>query len=104
VLVTVRRKCIEGVIIWNPSGNRLNQLTHTEAGYEGATKVELKTDPCYLDLIKRAKYMVIDGVKCRLSTAPLLRGIGEQSILVVTLFAVSKPSPDSGETLTRGDN
>lgn len=99
VLVTTRRKCIEGIVIWNPSGDRMNSLTFTEAGFEGATKVEIKTDPCNLELIKNAKYVLIDGLKCKLSNPPIIRGLGEKDILIALFFTTDKPRKNSGERL-----
>jgi len=99
VLVTTRRKCIDGIVVWNPSGEKMNSLTFTEAGFEGATKVEIKTDPCNLDLIKNAKYVLIDGLKCKLSNPPIIRGIGEKDILVAQFFTTDKPRKNSGERL-----
>jgi hypothetical protein len=97
VLTTVRKRCITGIVIWDPSGDKMNSLTFTEAGYEGATRVEIKTDPCHLDIIKQAEYFVVDGVKCKLSNPPILRGIGDKHILIALLFTVDKPKLDSGE-------
>jgi len=97
VLTTVRRRCIQAIVIWNPTGDSLNNLTFVEAGYEGATRVELKTDPCNLELIKNCKYIVIDGIMCKLSNPPLIRGVGDKHLLAVQFFTVDKPKPDSGE-------
>jgi len=77
----------------------MNALTFTEAGFEGATRVEIKTDPCHLDLIKQSEYVVIDGIRCKLSNPPIIRGIGEKDILLAYFFTVDKPRLDSGETL-----
>lgn len=99
VLTTARRRCIEGIVIWNPGGDNMNSLTFTEAGFEGATKVEIKTDPCHLQLIKECKYVVIDGIRCRLSNPPILRGIGEQHILIALFFTSDKPKIGSGERI-----
>jgi len=99
VLTTTRRKCIEGIVIWNPSGDAMNSLTFTPAGFEGATRVEIKTDPCNLDSIKNAKYVLIDGLKCKLSNPPIIRGIGEKDILVAQFFTTDKPRKNSGEQL-----
>lgn len=97
VLVTSLRRCIEGMVIWNPQGNATNSLTFSEAGYEGATSVEIKTDVCYLDLIKEAKYVVIDGVQCKLINPPIIRGVGGKSVLIATFFTTRKPKLASGE-------
>lgn len=99
VLVTTRRRCINGIVIWNPSGDSMNSLTFTEAGFEGATRVEIKTDPCNLELIKNSKYVVIDGLKCRLSNPPIIRGIGSKDILIAQFFTTDKPKKNSGERL-----
>lgn len=96
VIITARRRCIEGMVIWNPQGNS-NSLSFGESGFEGATSVEIKTDVCHLDLIKEAKYVVIDGVYCRLSSPPIIRGVGGKSILIATFFTSDKPSKGSGE-------
>jgi hypothetical protein len=77
----------------------MNSLTFTQAGFEGATRVEIKTDPCYLDLIKQAERVVIDGINCKLSNPPIIRGIGGKQILVALFFTTDKPRIDSGETL-----
>jgi hypothetical protein len=97
VLTIVRKKCIEGIVIWNPAGDKMNSLTFTEAGYEGATKVEIKTDPCHLDLLRSCKYVVVDGIKCKPSNPPVLRGIGEKHLLVAQFFTNDKPKIGSGE-------
>ncbi len=99
VLTTVRKRCIQGIVIWNPAGDAMNSLTFTPAGFEGATRVEIKTDPCHLDLIKEAEYVVIDGIRCKLSNPPIIRGIGEKEILIAYFFTADKPRRDSGEEL-----
>lgn len=99
VLVTTRKKCINGIIIWNPSGDAMNALTFTQAGFEGATRVEIKTDPCNLELIKNAKYVLIDGLKCKLSNPPIIRGLGTKDVLVAQFFTTEKPRKNSGEQL-----
>jgi len=99
VLTTTRKKYIHGIVIWNPGGDVMNSLTFTEAGYEGATRVEVKMDPSYLNTIKNSKYVLIDGVKCKLSNPPIIRGIGEKHILIAQFFTTKKPGSDSGETI-----
>jgi len=99
VITTSRRRCIDGVIVWNPSGDKMNALTFTEAGYEGATVVEIKTDPCNLDIIKNSKFVIIDSIQCKLATPPILRGIGEKQILIAYFFTVNKPKKDNGERI-----
>lgn len=91
VLTTARRRCIDGIVIWNPSGDRMNDIAFTSAGHENAIKVEIKTDPCHMDLLKESKYVVIDGVRCKLSNPPTLRGIGDKHILIAWFFSVDSP-------------
>jgi hypothetical protein len=97
VRVVSRKRCIEGMVIWNPQGNATNSLTFSQAGMEGATSVEIKTDICYLDLIKESKYVVVDGIQCKLSNPPIIRGVGGKSVLIATFFTTRKPKLDSGE-------
>ena len=99
VLTTTVRKCIHAIVIWNPQGYATNAKTFSEAGWEGVTSAEIKTDKCHLDLIKRAKYVSIDGIKCQLSTGPLIRGIGGKAILVAQFVTMDKPRVGSGEEI-----
>jgi hypothetical protein len=99
VLTTSRRRCIDAIVIWNPAGDNMNSLTFGEPGFEGATRVELKTDPCHLDLIKQSVYAVIDGVQCKMSDPPIIRGMGDKHILIAHFFTTDKPKKDSGEYL-----
>ena len=99
VLTTSRRKKIHALVIWDPSGEGLNTLTFTEAGYEGATKVQIKTDPIYHNYIKNSEYMLIDGLKCKLSNPPILRGVGSKSVLVAEFFTTEKLSNLVNETI-----
>jgi len=97
VITTSRKKCIEGMVIWNPQGNATNSLTFSESGVEGATSVEIKTDICYLDLIKQAKWVVMDGIRCKLSNPPIIRGVGGKSVLIASFLTTDKPRSGSGE-------
>lgn len=86
VIITSRKKCINANITWNPTQESLNALSFNEAGSTGVTKVQIKTDPCYLELIRDCKKVILDGVSCKLATPPLLRGLGTESILVAIFF------------------
>jgi len=86
VITTSRKKCINANIIWNPPREILNSLNFNEAGYVGATKVQIKTDPCYLELIRDCKKIIVDGVSCKVASPPLRRGLGNESLLVTILF------------------
>lgn len=97
VIITKRKKCITGLVIWNLTGDAMNNNNYTPAGFDSATRVEIKVDPCYLDLIKESVYIVIDGIRCKLSNPPIIRGLGNKSLLVAHLFVDTKASMDSGE-------
>lgn len=97
VLTSSVKRCIQAVVIWDPSSNGMNALSFNEAGKIGATKIQLKTDACYLELLRDCKYVVIDGIKCVLSDPPILRGVGLKSIVVGNFLTTKKPSSSSGE-------
>jgi hypothetical protein len=90
VVVTSRKKYINANVVWDPTSESLNVIDFSEAGREGVTKVQIKTDPCYLELIRDCKKVVIDGVSCRISNPPSIRGLGNKSILVTTFFTDNK--------------
>lgn len=96
----VRRKVwIDGLVIWNPENRNSNENVFTPAGMEGASIVQLKTDPKYNDLLKDSTMIVVDGVTCKVSKPPAIRGLGNQTVLVVTAFTTDKPKIGSGEIL-----
>lgn len=99
ILTTVRRTYIKGIVIWNPSGDKLNVALSGQPGLQSATIVEIKTDTKYMNTLKNSNYVIIDGLKCKLATPPILRGIGSQQILVAHFFTTDKLNPDGGESL-----
>jgi hypothetical protein len=82
-----RKVFVEALVIWNPE-NRNNYITYTPAGSSGAVLVELKTDPKYIELFSACDKVVVDGMNCKLSKVPVIRGIGGGAVLVVTLFTI----------------
>jgi len=97
--LTVKRKVwADCIVTWDPQAGR-NSVTYTPAGTEGSTIVQLKTDPKNYDLFKNSDRIVVDGVECKLSKPPILRGLGTQSVLIITAFTTEKPSIDSGEII-----
>jgi hypothetical protein len=98
-LETYRRTWVTCKVTWDPSGGGRNTTTYTAAGSEGSTIIELKTHPKYYDLFKNSTMIVIDGVECKLSKAPILRGLGNQALMIITAFTTEKPKLDSGEIL-----
>lgn len=97
-LTTQRRVWADCLVTWDPSA-RNNSVTYTPAGTEGSTIVQLKADPKYYDLFKNSARIVVDGVECKISRPPTLRGLGTQSVLIITAFTTEKPSIDSGEII-----
>jgi hypothetical protein len=88
------------IVNWNPSERRGgNLITYTPAGTEGSTVVRLKCDPKYYDAFKNSSKLVIDGIECKLSRPPVLRGLGTQTLLIVYAFTTEKPQIDSGEII-----
>ncbi len=90
ILTTVKKRCIEGIVIWNPGAAKMNEFTFSEAGHEGARQVEIKTDICHKDLITDCDHVVIDGIICKLSDLPVIRGLGGKHLLVAHFFATEK--------------
>jgi hypothetical protein len=48
-------------------------------------------------LFKNCSRIVVDGVECKLSKPPILRGLGTQAILIVSAFTTEKPRVSSDE-------
>ncbi len=96
-LETLRRVWVDCLVTWSP--NERNDLTFNTAGTECSTIVELKTETRHFELFKNCDKLIIDGVTCRLSRPPILRGLGNQTVLVITAFTTDKASIDSNEIL-----
>ena len=94
-----RKAYIDGLIIWAPESRYGNEMLYTPAGAEGSTTVEIKTDPKHYDVFKNCVSIIVDGIECKLSKPPLLRGLGNQAILIISAFSTDKPKLDSGEII-----
>ena len=92
-----RKSWISCLVTWEPNMRFDNSLTYTPAGIEGATLVQLKTDPKYYDLFINCVEIVIDGMECKLSKPPILRGLGNKSVLVIVAFTAEKLKTDNDE-------
>lgn len=97
-LIVKRKSWANCIVTWDPSA-RNNSVTYTPAGTEGSTIVQLKTDPKYYDLFKNSNRIVVDGVECKISRPPTLRGLGSQAVLIIIAFTTEKPKIDSGEII-----
>jgi hypothetical protein len=98
-LEVLRKRWVDCLITWNPQGRYGNEMVYTIAGSEGSTIVALKTDPNHFDLFKNCDKIVIDGVECKLSRPPLLRGLGNQAVLTIMAFTTEKPKVDTDEII-----
>lgn len=86
-LVTLRRKTVKCIVNWGGAGMRdTNYMIQTPAGKEGATEVLLKSDPKYYDLFKNCSKIKVDNISCELSNPPLIRGPGNDVILVIIAY------------------
>jgi hypothetical protein len=96
----VKRKVwVSCLITWEPNMRSSNVVTYTPAGAEGATIVQLKTDTQYHDLFSNCTNMIVDGIECKLSKPPILRGLGSQAVLVIAAFTTQKLDTDSDEII-----
>jgi len=99
-LETQRRTWAKCIVSWDPSERGGgNMITYTPAGTEGSTVVRLKCDPKYYDEFKNCEKIVVDGIECKISRPPVLRGLGNQALLIVYAFTTDKPKIDSGEII-----
>jgi hypothetical protein len=97
---TQRRRWVNCLVTWDPNlGASTNTLTFTPAGIEGSTIVQLKTDPKNEDIFKNSSKIIVDDIECKLSRPPIVRGLGNQTTLVITAFTTEKPTIDSDEII-----
>jgi len=94
-----RRTWVDCLVMWSPGSRYGNETVYTPAGTEGSTIVQLKTDPKYYDIFKNCTAIIVDGVECKLSKPPILRGLGNQAVLIISAFTTDKPKLDSGEII-----
>ena len=95
---TKRKRWVDCLVIWDPNARGTgNQMVYTPAGTEGSTIVQLKAHPKYFDTFKDCDYLVVDGVDCKVSRPPILRGLGNQSVLIITAFTTEKPKVSTDE-------
>jgi hypothetical protein len=87
------------LVTWDPQNRYGNTINYTPAGSEGSTLVRLKTDPKYFDTFKNCNRLVIDDIECKIARPPLLRGLGNQSVLIIMAFTTEKPKVDTDEII-----
>jgi len=99
-LEVLRKRWVDALVTWDPSARGYgNSITYTPAGSEGSTIVALKTQPKYFDLFKNSTKIIVDGIECKISKPPLLRGLGTQAVLIITAFITLIPSIDGNEII-----
>lgn len=96
---TKRKVWVRCLVVWDPDVTTENQLIFLPAGQEGASVVQLKTDPRYLELFRDCSKIVVDGLECKLSKPPTSRGLGNESLLIVYAFTSDKMRTNSGEII-----
>lgn len=97
---TQRKTWVDCLVVWDPSQRGTgNEMIYTPAGTEGSTVVQLKTHPKHFDTFKNCYKLEVDGIECKISRPPMLRGLGTQSILLISAFTTEKPSIDSNEVI-----
>lgn len=92
-----RKEVVNCLVNWNPSEDSINDLIFNSAGKSSSTSVRLKTEPRYLRLFKESFKIVVDGITCTLTDPPIVRGLGNQTILVVIAYTTDKASEYSDE-------
>jgi hypothetical protein len=95
-----RRMWIDCKITWDPSLQGYdNKMVYTPAGHEGATTIELKTDPKYIEIFSNSIKLIIDDIECKMSKAPINRGLGNETVLKVTAFTTDKLKKDPKDVM-----
>ena len=94
-LKTARKVWVKCKITWDPSSRGYgNNVTYTSAGTIGSTVVEIKAHPRYFELFKNSERIIVDNCECKLSKPPMTRGLGNDSLLIITAFTTEKLSQD----------
>lgn len=97
-LSTQRRQWVTCQVSWG-ADTFSNEAIFTPAGKGSYTSVQLRTDPKYLSLFRDCIKLEVDGVTCKVLTPPVIRGLGNQTTLVVVASSDNKISPRSSEIL-----
>lgn len=97
-LVTHKRFWVKCIVNWDLS-TESNEIIHTQAGRGSSTVVTLKTDPKYINTFLDCKRIEVDGVSCILEAPPTIRGLGNQTVLLIRCIADSKLKKSSREKL-----
>jgi hypothetical protein len=97
-LAVYKRQWVQCLVNWD-TDTYSNESIYTQAGKSSASYVELKTDPKYLELFKKCTRIEVDGVPCRMESPPAMRGLGNQTVLLIRAVADTKLQKRSPEHL-----
>ena len=84
-LESVRKQWVNCKITWNPMDT--SEFLVGPSGIDTKLFVELKTDPKYLKLFTNCDIIKIGEVSCNLYKPHIIRGLGNDSVLVVIAFS-----------------
>jgi len=85
LIETKRKTWADCLVTWDPNARGAsNQMVYTPAG---------------TDIFKNCDYIVVDNVECKISRPPILRGLGNQSVLIIIAFTTEKPKVDTDELI-----
>lgn len=93
-LATYKRRWVQCLVNWDVDDNT---AVYTQAGKDSTSFVDLKTDPKYLNLFLNCTSLEVDGVVCKIESPPTVRGLGNQTILLIRAFADSKLNKRNNE-------
>lgn len=97
-LVTYKRYWVRCVVNWD-TATESNEIVHSQAGRGSSTAVTLKTDPKHINTFLDCMRIEVDGVSCILEAPPTIRGLGNQTVLLIRCIADSKLKKSSREKL-----
>ncbi len=97
-LALYKKRWVKCLVNWDTDIDS-NQAIYTQAGKSSASYVDLKTDPRHFELFLHCSGIEIDGVNCRMSSPPAMRGLGNQTLLLVRAISDVKLTKRSTEKL-----
>lgn len=97
-LATYKHQWVTCIVNWDLD-TYSNESVYTQAGKSFSSYVVLKTDPRYFKLFLNCESLEVDGVPCKVEAPPAMRGLGNQTILLIRAVADTKLSKRSTEKL-----
>jgi hypothetical protein len=86
------RRNVKALVKWNPT--TADDIESLPVGREGKSVVRIKVLRADFDLINKAIYFQVDGVRCEMIRAPTIRGLGTQEELVIAFLQEVEPGKD----------